>query len=162
MVHVPKTPGSNKLMTRNKRRLSFSSPTESAIGCLISQKTVLVIINPLQHPHAADCGVGDNVMLIGEVVMHDSNSPVAKPFLSHYRQRLERQDDDDTAAAAAIIHYLVPRIVRNVNGTNVRLQYEALLKRRDHVLQLSRSGDDPNQPGRGPPRAKSNAPAEYS
>jgi hypothetical protein len=155
LVHVPKaTPGTNKLLSRrsssssyNKRRLSFSTPTESAINSLVNQTTLLVILNPLQHPQAAsDCGVGDNVMIIGELILHDpSSSKVARPFLSQYQKRLERDDDPS-------VRYLVPRIVRNVNGTNVRLQYEALARRREHVLELC--SNDPNQPGRGPPRVK--------
>lgn len=155
MVHVPKTPGTNSLLTRrrksngsnyNMRRLSFASPTESAINSLVHEKNILAIINPLQHPQASDCGVGDIVMIIGELMVYDvtASNQVATPFLSQYQKRLER-DDDPT------VRYLVPRVLRNVNGTNVRLQHDALLRRREHVLQLS---SDPHQPGRGPPRMK--------
>lgn len=108
----------------------------------MNQETVLVIVDPLQHPHVADCGVGDVVMLVGEVAVAAQDT--AKAFVLQYRKRLERNDEND-------VRYLVPRILRNVNGTNVRLQYEALLKRRNHILQLS---NDPHQPGRGPPRTK--------
>jgi hypothetical protein len=164
LIHVPRSSGSNSLLSRSKRRLSFSTPTESALRCLISQPTFLVIVDPLQHPHAADCGVGDNVMVIGEVVLHDSNNPLAEPFLSLYRKKLERMADNDTkdnhshhhdesapspaGSSSTTIHYVVPRILRNVNGTNLRLQYDALLKRRAHVVRISY---DPNHPGRGPP-----------
>jgi hypothetical protein len=170
LIHVPKSAGTNRLLSRSsKRRLSFSTPTESALRCLLSQPTVLVIVNPLYHPQAADCGVGDSLMVIGEVVLHTFNNPLAEPFLSQYRKKLERlSDDDDTedkepnhhhggvttttgssSSSSTPIHYVAPRILRNINGTNLRLQYEALWKRREHVLLLS---NDPNQPGRGPPQ----------
>ena len=160
LVHVPKTPGSKTLLSGNKRRLSFTTPIESAIRSLISKQTFLAIVNPLCHPHVADCGVGDNIMLIGEIVCHNVQSSRAEPFLSLYRNRLERKhnntdhdnndgvDDDTHDAKPVAIFYLEPRILRNVNTTNLRLQHEALLQRRAHVRQLN---DNPVQPGRGPP-----------
>jgi hypothetical protein len=79
-------------------------------------------------------------------------------------KNLERMANDDTkdnhshhhdesapspaGSSSTTIHYVVPRILRNVNGTNLRLQYDALLKRRAHVVRISY---DPNHPGRGPP-----------
>lgn len=110
-------------------------------------------------------------MLIGEIVRHDTQSSRAEQFMSLYRHRLERkhknnghdndnndggENDDTDEAKPVAIFYLEPRILRNVNTTNLRLQHEALLQRRAHVRQLN---DDPMQPGRGPPSPPSHADA---
>ena len=107
-------------------------------------------------------------MLIGEIVLHDSHSTRAHPFMSLYRHRLEATQSNGVGCAAAAsdgdgdggdakqqqlqpveIIYLEPRILRTVNTTNLRLQHEALLQRRAHVIRLH---DSPTQPGRGPPQ----------
>eukprot|EP00546_Thalassionema_frauenfeldii_P020833 CAMPEP_0178900612 /NCGR_PEP_ID=MMETSP0786-20121207/3565_1 /TAXON_ID=186022 /ORGANISM="Thalassionema frauenfeldii, Strain CCMP 1798" /LENGTH=396 /DNA_ID=CAMNT_0020571625 /DNA_START=98 /DNA_END=1288 /DNA_ORIENTATION=+ len=146
-VHKPKTPSSCTLLGKNsnKRRLPFSSRTESAINCLVNRDdSILAILNPLQHPEVADCDVGDLIMLIGEIHFMSCNEEptTAAPFLSHYRSKAEKKE----------ARFLVPRILRNVNGTNVRLQHEAIKRRREHILLMPNS--HPIQAGRGPPRLK--------
>ena len=93
-------------------------------------------------------------MLIGEIVLYDfQSSRHAQPFMNQYREQLEKNLKKsspacDESAPQANVYYLNPRILRSVNTSNIRLQYEALLKRRAHVRQLS---TNPNQPGCGPP-----------
>lgn len=147
LVHIPKTPGSCTLLGKNsnKRRSPFSSRIESAINCLVNRDdSILAILNPLQHPEVADCNVGDLIMLIGEIHFMSCNEEptTAAPFLSHYRSKAEKKE----------ARFLVPRILRNVNGTNVRLQHEAIKRRREHILLVQKS--HPIQAGRGPPRLK--------
>lgn len=146
LVKISKT---LSLSQGNKRRLSFSTPTESAINSLLHHQTILVILTPQQHSQVTNCGVGDLVMVIGEVGLSHESDSVAASFLQECRQHLSD------------VRYIKPRVVRNVNGTNTRLQQEALLLRREHVLQLSQR--NPQQPGRGPPRIKnpSSATADY-
>ena len=105
-------------------------------------------------------------MLLGEIVVLQKaqSSSRAQQFLSMYRRRLEGKqqsnnsgccndvdigDADDDAKRGGDVFYLQPRILKSVNTTNLRLQFEALLQRRAHVLRLNTN--NPIQPGCGPP-----------
>jgi hypothetical protein len=161
VIHVSRTPGGSSSLPLNKRRLSFSTPNETAIMKLLSEKTFLVIVNPLNHPQVSDCGVGDVVMVLGEVNSYDpmNGTTRAQPFLATYQSHLQRNSEARNENSISTSSYLVPRVLRNVNGTNIRLQYEATLLRRIHVLQLT---NDPNHPGCGPPKLDSSSTIAYS
>jgi hypothetical protein len=152
VIHVSRTPGGDSSsLPLSKRRLSFSTSAENAIIQLSSEQTFLVIVNPLNHPQVSDCGVGDAVMVLGEVAPYN---PIrgcnrAESFLSTYYSHLQRNNVARNEKTISDLFYLIPRVLRNINGTNIKLQYEATLLRRLHVLKLT---NDPDHPGCGPPK----------
>jgi len=99
------------------------NPLESIVSSLVEQQTVLVYAVSKQMP-VNDAAVGDLVMIIGEV----RTLPVdaVQPILEKWNEK-----------TSSMQHFLHARILRNVNGTDMRLHDEALRMRRQHLMETS-------------------------
>jgi hypothetical protein len=111
----------------------------------MTQSTVLIYAVSKQMPVNEAC-VNDLIMIIGEV----KTAPV--PALEGILEKWNAKSSD------TVNSFVYARILRNVNGTDMRLHDEALRMRRKHLIQQSSaqssSGEEELErlrPGCGPP-----------
>jgi hypothetical protein len=136
-----------------KRPLSVSNRTtgvDAIVEDLAEQIGVWIVVNP-EHVPINDCAVGDLVMVMGEVRTLDDD-PMIEPDheIRYMYHELAKQQVEGNA------FHVRARIVKNVNGTNMQLQHEALLLRRRSTREswaCTGAGDDDLlfRPGCGPP-----------
>jgi hypothetical protein len=115
------------------------------LNSLMTQSTVLIYAVSKQMPVNEAC-VNDLIMIIGEV----KTAPV--PALEGILEKWKAKSSD------TVNSFVYARILRNVNGTDMRLHDEALRMRRQHLIQQSSaqssSGEEELEglrPGCGPP-----------
>jgi hypothetical protein len=120
------------------------NPVEAMLNSLMTQSTVLIYAVSKQMPVNEAC-VNDLIMIIGEV----KTAPV--PALEDILEKWNAKSSD------TVNLFVYARILRNVNGTDMRLHDEALRMRRQHLIQSSAqssSGEEELErlrPGCGPP-----------
>jgi hypothetical protein len=124
---------------------------------------VWIVANPA-HVTVRDCAVGDLVMVMGEVrpmCGKEEDDESARRIAERLQQQpldsdtnTEKTTNNDTSP----VHCLKARILRNANGTDMKLYTEALLARRDHLRQAltldntkNDTKNDGMRPGWGPP-----------
>ena len=144
LVHVPKATSTSPHLLGQKRQRVTVTPVDSLLTTLTTQHATLVIADPI-YVHVRECGVGDLMMVVGEVQLVEDDAP-AKQLLELWKVKKSEQQ---CASASDEIVYVRPRILRNANGTDMRLQFEALKMRRKHLLNLREALT--NNCGRGPP-----------
>jgi hypothetical protein len=128
LVHVSKSTSTPRLLGQKRPRLAVS-PVATMVTTLLNQRALLVIANPI-HVHVRECGLGDLVMVIGQVQVHSANHDApAKELLEGWKEKRNQ-------GAGTELTYVQPRILRNVNGTDMRLQFETLKLRRKHLLAI--------------------------
>ena len=151
------TPRTSKPLLGQKRKLqSLRSPTQLENGIRTMQQNstsaMLVVLESIQI-EAIKCNVRDLVMVLGEVRAYTqpdedelqrqnaagTNGCLGGTFLSKQFQRNHQLP----------VFFVRPRIVRNVNGTNLHLQQQMLELRRKHMQE--RHGEEGGS-GCGPPR----------
>jgi hypothetical protein len=130
LVHTPKASLKTNKLSGQRRPRSIMTPVDNLVSTLLNQRVVLVIADPI-HVHVRECGLGDSIMVIGEVHVVDDDAP-AQQVLGLWREKRNAQQVD----AGEVLTYIRPRILRNVNGTDARLQFEALKLRRMHLLSI--------------------------
>jgi hypothetical protein len=125
LVHVSKSTSTPTLLGQKRPRLAVS-PLDNMLTTLLNQRVILVIANPI-HVHVRECGLGDLVMVIGQLQVHSANHDApAKELLEVWKEKRNQ-------GAGTELTYVQPRILRNVNGTDMRLQFETLKLRRKHL-----------------------------
>ena len=144
LVHVPKASSTTTRLLGQKRQRVTVSPIDSLLTTLTNQHTILVIADPI-HVHVRECGVGDLMMVVGEVQLMEDEAPAMQLLVQWKVKRSEQQYN----SASDEIAYVRPRILRNASGTDMRLQFEALKLRRKHLLNLRDVLT--NNCGHGPP-----------
>lgn len=139
------------------------SPVDTIVEDLAEQVGIWVVVNP-QHAPLNDCAVGDLLMVIGEVrTMNEDTDDImigSDHEIRYMHNELTKRGTSQEAAKN--VFHIRARIVKNVNGTNMSLQHEALLLRRQAARAVWASADgntaDANvlRPGCGPPEAHLN------
>lgn len=138
------------VMTRKRPHSSLkkppppSNPIESMVTSLINQQTVFIYAVSKQMP-VNDASVGDLVMIIGEVKI--TPVPAMEDILEQWNAKTDITNS-----------FVYARILRNVNGTDMRLHDEALRMRRKYLMQSSAQPTNEAgvstralRPGCGPP-----------
>lgn len=131
--------GVNQPLTAIKR-----TPLEAMVDCLSRKSNcVWIMVNP-DHAPVHQCAVGDLMMIIGELrlMSSSSNGPKSTLFLA---SKISSSTKDTVC-------YLEARILRNANGTNMKLYEEALSIRRRFLQKQSNPISEVDPPyGWGPP-----------
>ena len=135
-----------RFVTRKRPLSSLKKPPppppvnaiDSIVTSLMEQSSVLAYAVSKQMP-VNDVAVGDLVMIIGEV----KTAPV-----DAVQSIIEKWNEKTMTTNS----FLYARILRNVNGTDMRLHDEALRMRRLHLLETCASEEGETlRPGCGPP-----------
>lgn len=144
------TPGGLGTSSR-KRPLSFTTPslatTDALVQALQSPNCIWVLADPA-HVSVNHCTVDDLAMALGELCVYtgvgneDANG--AGATAGNMPASVRAVADAVQAAVCAAsnkeatrpIYYLQTRILRNANGTNMKLHADALYARRQQLLTL--------------------------
>lgn len=125
-------------------------PLDLMVQAIAGTRNIWIVV-AADHPHAPHCTANDLVMVMGEVQSYstgemagrppgdddddvcDDNEDEARCSVLHVAKRLGQRDGRKS------VSYLKARIVRNVNGTNMRLHVDALMARRAFLQQQNSS-----------------------
>lgn len=128
------------------------NPIESMVTSLVNQQTVLVYAVTKQMP-VNEASLGDLVMIIGQVKTTTAPVPAVADILEQWNAK--------TSSGTTTNSFVHARILRNVNGTDMRLHDEALRMRRQYLIQSNNNAQRQSNdgetdasallPGCGPP-----------